>query len=310
MAHTHAHGAHDDGSGAAGNARTLLLALLLTGGFALVEFAGGWLANSLALISDAGHMVTDTAALALAAIAARVALRPADTRMSYGRGRADVLAGLANGIFMLVLVGLIALSAVQRLWQPAPVAGGMVIVLGLLGLLVNLLVLWVLHGGEQSLNLRGAMLHVIGDLLGSLGATAAGVVIWLTGWTPIDPLLSLLICGLIVLASVQLLREAINVLMEAVPRHLDLSRIGYAMAAVPGVQSVHDLHVWTLSAGRCALSAHVQIGRLEDWPGVLTGLQALLREQFGIDHATLQPEPAALPLYRMPYPPATEGGAP
>lgn len=307
MAHVHAHGA---GETATGNAGKLLLALSLTGSFALIEFAGGWLANSLALISDAGHMVTDTAALALAAIAARVALRPADTRMTYGRGRADVLAGLANGIFMLVLVVMIGLSAVQRLWQPAPVAGGTVIVLGVLGLAINLVVLKVLHGGEQSLNLRGAMLHVIGDLLGSIGATVAGLVIWLTGWTPIDPLLSLLICGLIVLASVQLLREALNVLMEAVPRHLDLAEIGYAMAAIPGVQSVHDLHVWTLGAGHCALSAHVQIGQLEDWPGVLTRLQALLREQFGINHATLQPEPAALPLYRMPFPPATEGGTP
>jgi cobalt-zinc-cadmium efflux system protein len=307
MAHVHA---HDAGETATGNARKLLLALSLTGSFALIEFAGGWLANSLALISDAGHMVTDTAALALAAIAARVALRPADTRMTYGRGRIDVLAGLANGVFMLVLVVMIGLSAVQRLWQPASVAGGTVIVLGLLGLAINLVVLKVLHGGEQSLNLRGAMLHVIGDLLGSIGATVAGLVIWLTGWTPIDPLLSLLICGLIVLASVQLLREALNVLMEAVPRHLDLAEIGYAMAAAPGVQSVHDLHVWTLGAGHCALSAHIQIGQLEDWPGVLIGLQALLRERFGINHATLQPEPAALPLYRMPFPPATEGGTP
>jgi cobalt-zinc-cadmium efflux system protein len=285
--HEHDHHNHDASGG-----RALRGALLLTLSFAGVEFIVGWWGGSLALMADAGHMLTDSTALGLAAVAAWVATRPADKRHSWGHGRAEIIAALINGVAMLVLVGIIVYNAFQRFQNPAEVRGLAVLVVAAIGLIVNLAVLKVLHGGEQNLNVRGAILHVLGDLLGSVAAISSGLVILLTGWTPIDPLLSLLICGLILFAALQLLRTALGVVMEQVPAALDLEEVRAAMEGVDGVIEIHDLHIWQISSERVALSAHVVLGDLATWPGLLDRLGGLLAERFGIDHPTLQPEPA------------------
>ncbi len=294
--HTHhaAHATHERQSA------RLVLALLITAAFAALEAVGGWWAGSLALLSDAAHMVTDSAALGLAAFAALVARRPPSARHSYGLGRAEVLVALGNGLFMLLVVAGIGYAAVQRLSTPQPVAGGVVVVIATLGLIVNLIVARILMRGAQTLNTRAALLHVIGDLLGSVAALLAGAVILLTGWMPIDPLLSLLICALILYSSFNLLREALHVLMEGVPPGVDLPEVGKSLAAVPGVLSVHDLHIWTLSSGLVALSAHVRVRDLKDWEQVLHELRALLHRRYAIEHVTLQPEPATHVLRPMP----------
>ncbi len=269
------------------------LALGLTFSFAVVEIGGGWLAQSLALLSDAGHMFTDASALAIALFAAWLSARPVSSRHSYGLGRAEVIAALINSVFMLVVVTGIVISAVQRLQTPRIVDGGIALGVATLGLVVNGIVLFTLSRGEQTLNTRAALLHVMGDLLGSLAAIIAGAVVLFTGWYPIDSLLSLLICGVILISSVRLLREVVGVIMESVPADLQLPDVGNALAAVPGVMSVHDLHIWTLSSGRTALSAHVVVEDLRQWPDLLYGLSQLLQNRFAIGHITLQPEPRA-----------------
>lgn len=268
----------------------LTFALLLTLGFAAVEAVAGWWSASLALLSDAGHMVTDSMALALAAVAARLAALPASDTHSYGLRRVETLAGFTNALAMLVVVGVIVWHAVERLVTPRAVDGMTVMLVAAIGLAVNVVVAWLLSRGEGNLNTRAALLHVLGDLLGSVAALAAGVVIHFTGWTPIDPLLSVLICGLILAATLRLLRQAVHTLLDGVPPRIDLPEVGAAMAAVDGVRSVHDLHIWSLDSRETALSAHIVLQRDGDWPEVLPRLQALLRERFGIGHVTLQPE--------------------
>ncbi|WP_231758023.1 cation diffusion facilitator family transporter [Microbulbifer elongatus] len=284
--HDHAHHCHTGSS-----VRPLVWGLVVTLVFALVEAIGGWLSGSLALLGDAGHMLTDSFSLALGAGAALLAQKPASREMSFGWGRAEVLAALANAVLMLLIVIGISLAAFDRLRDPQPVQGGMVMVIAAIGLMVNIAVAWVLHRGEQTLNIRGAMLHVMGDLLGSVAALVAGAVIYFTGWTPIDPLLSILICLLILFASVKLLRDAVDVLMQRVPRELSLPVVGEAMAVEEGVRSVHDLHIWRLDSSMIYLSAHIVVDDLATWPRVLKRLQGMLEQRFAVHHITLQPEP-------------------
>jgi cobalt-zinc-cadmium efflux system protein len=296
-AHSHPHGGrrHDDGHGHATSAtdpgarRALTIALVLTAGFAIVEAIGGWFAGSLALLSDAGHMITDAAALGLAIFAASIARRPPSARASYGYGRAEVLAAFVNAIAMLAVTAGIAIEAVRRLLDPVPVAGGWVVAIAVVGLAVNLVAAWVLSRTSQSFNTRGALLHVLGDLLGSLAAVVAGGVIVVTGWTPIDPILSLAVVLLILRSTWQLLRQSTGVLMEGVPEHLDYEAIGRSLAALPGVTDVHDLHIWHVSAEGVALSAHIVIARGEDWLTTMAQAQGMLSNQYGIRHMTLQP---------------------
>jgi cobalt-zinc-cadmium efflux system protein len=293
--HVHHHHAHP-------HRHALGFALLLTLGYAAVEAGVGLWSGSLALLGDAGHMVTDASALGIAALAARLALQPPSPRHSYGLGRIEVLAALLNALVMLGVVAFIAGEALERLQTPAPVQGVAVMVTAAIGLLINGSVAWVLTHGEATLNVRAALLHVMGDLLGSVAALAAGAVIWLTGWTPIDPLLALVICVLILYSTLNILREALHVMMEGVPLHMELADVGRAMAAVEQVRSVHDLHIWTLGSGRIALSAHVVLHRLSDWEQLLPQLERLLLERYGIDHVTLQPELTAQHVLRqMPY---------
>jgi len=292
--HDHHHEDHDHATHHQGARRTpgraLGLALILTLGFAVVEALAGWVSGSLALWSDAGHMLTDSASLALAAAAAHLALRPPSRRHSYGLGRAETLAALLNALLMVAVVTAIAAAAVGRFLNPTPVRGDLVTLVALVGLGVNLGAAWLLMGQGSNLNVRGALLHVLGDLLGSVAALVSGVVILYTGWTPVDPLLSLAIAGLILVSSLRLLREALHALLDGVPPELDLAAVGRAMAEVDGVRSVHDLHIWSLSAQHRALSAHLVLRRMQDWGGVLERERALLETRFGIDHITLQPE--------------------
>ena len=272
------------------NAHTLLWPLLLTLGFAVVEAIGGWLTGSLALLGDAGHMFSDSAALGLAWLGAWIAQKPASTKHSFGLMRAEVLVALTNGLVMLAVIIFIVVEAIERLHTPQPVQGAPVMLIAFIGLAVNLIVAWHLSRDQHSLNTRAALLHVMGDLLGSVAALVAGAVIYFTGWLPIDPILSLFISALILFSTFNLLREVLRVLMEGVPRHLDLSIVGNAMGKVAEVREVHDVHIWTLSSSVVALSAHVVLQDMEAWPRVLPALRKMLHERFAIDHVTLQPE--------------------
>lgn len=268
-----------------------MLATALTLGFAGVEATVGLWAGSLALVADAGHMVNDAAALGLAAGAAWLARRGASARHSYGLGRAEFLAALINSTALLALVAWLVVSAITRLQTPHAVQGVAVSLTAALGLALNLLVAWMLARGEKTLNTRAAMLHVLGDLLGSVAALLSGLVIAVTAWTPIDPLLSLGIGALILVSSLRLLRESVHGLMEGVPLDIDLQEVGQALATVPGVASVHDLHIWAVKSDVPVLSAHLVVHDLTEWEAVLERSHALLTKRFGITHTTLQPEP-------------------
>ncbi len=285
--HDHGHGHHHHGATAG---RPLRIALLITLLFAIVEAVTGLWSGSLTLLSDAGHMATDALALGLAALAAWVATRPPSDRHSYGLGRVEVVAAMFNALLMLAVVVGIAIEAVDRLNHPTAVRGGAVLGVASLGLIINVLVAWVLSRGESSLNVRAALLHVLGDLLGSVAAVAAGGIIMFTGWVIVDPVLALAVCVLLLYSSLQLLRESLHVMLEGVPHHIDLPAVGRAMAAREHVHSVHDLHIWTLSSGQIALSAHVVLQDMRHWDAVLAALREMLEHEFDIGHVTLQPE--------------------
>ncbi len=292
-AHLHAHHQGDAKHAHVAEGRNptaLAFALSLTLCFALVEVATGFIANSLALISDAGHMVTDAAALGLALLAQIIATRPPSAKHSFGFGRAEALAAFVNGLAMLAVVGWIVFEAVQRFSAPKPVQGGTVLLVAAIGLAVNLAVAWLLSRDQTSINARAALVHVMGDLLGSIAAITAGAVIWLTGWMQIDPLLSLLVSLLILKSTLAILGESYHALMEGVPHQIDYLKVGADLAAVPGVLSVHDLHVWDMSPGQPALIGHLHIRSLREWPEVLGLVKAMLLARHGIDHVTLQPE--------------------
>ncbi len=268
----------------------LPVALGLTLCFAGIEAAAGWWAGSLALLGDAGHMLTDSLALALATLAARLARTPPSHRHSFGLARIEVLAALVNAGFMLALVLGLSWNALARLAEPRPVAGEVVTWIAAAGLVLNIAVAWVLLRGTQDLNTRGALLHVVGDALGSVAALAAGLIVTYTGWMQADPLLTLVIGALILASTLRLAREALHTLLEGVPVGISLPDVGKRMASVEGALSVHDLHIWSLGAERIALSAHVVLRSLDQWQRVLAAMRTLLHDEFGIDHVTLQPE--------------------
>ena len=288
----HHHGAHHGTIGSRYGTGALVAGLCLTLAFAVVELFSGWLFGSLALMSDSGHMFSDATALAIAVVASRIARRPPGTRHTYGFARAEVVAAFLNGLLLLAIVVVIFVEAVRRLQNPSPVSGAGVMLVAALGLLVNLGVLYLLGRGERNLNTRAATLHVFGDLIGSVAALTAGAVIYVTGWQPIDPLLSIVIALLILVSTMRILREALHVLMEGVPLEIKLADVGQALAQLDGVRSVHDLHIWTIASGQVAMSAHVDVDALESWPAMLEQMRSLVRTRFGIDHVTVQPETA------------------
>jgi cobalt-zinc-cadmium efflux system protein len=289
--HHHGHG-HSHDHVDAGNERRVLWALLLTGGFMLAEVAGGLLAGSLALLADAGHMLTDSAALALSWYAFRVARRPATPARTYGHGRVQVLAALINGGALVVIAAWIAVEAARRLLEPAPVLGGPMLVVATLGLVVNVAAFLILHRkDETNLNLRGAALHVMGDLLGSAGAILAALVILWTGWTPIDPILSVVVALLILRGAWANMARAWHVLMEGTPEDLDVGFLRDDLAgSVPGVRDVHHVHAWSLVPGRTLMTLHASVEAEADHDAVLHGLQHALADRFGVRHATIQIE--------------------
>jgi cobalt-zinc-cadmium efflux system protein len=293
--HHHGHGAHGHGHQQSGKAHVLGIALAVTMAYAFVEAVSGWMFGSLALLSDAGHMFSDAAALGLAWFAGWIAQRPPGARHSYGLARAEVVAAFINSLALILVVVWITVEAIQRLQQPATVNGLGVMLVAFLGLLINLAVVLILSRAERNLNLRAALLHVASDVIGSVAALLAGAVIYATGWQPIDPILSFVIAVLILVSTIGLLREALHVLMEGVPRNVKLEDVGRHLARVPGVLAVHDLHIWNISSGRMAMSAHVDLDSLEQWPTILDESRRMLSERYGIDHVTLQPEIAGQP---------------
>jgi cobalt-zinc-cadmium efflux system protein len=300
----HAHGPRHGFGGAQEDAagrrraewRPLLWAFLITTLVLVAELVGGILTGSLALLTDAGHMLTDAASLGLALVALRVSGLPPNLRKTFGYHRFEILAALLNGLTLWAIVVLLVWEALQRLREPHPIAVvGMMAIAGV-GLLANLASALILGRiGGAGLNLRGALLHVRADLLGSVGTLAAGVIIWRTGWLAADPLASLLICGLILFSSWNLVRDAVNVLMESSPPGLDVEEIQRALTAEPGIRGVHDLHLWTVTSGFNALSAHVEADPELDREQVLRRLNFLLRERFSLTHTTLQIEEPRLP---------------
>jgi cobalt-zinc-cadmium efflux system protein len=257
----------------------------------LAEAIGGFLTNSLALLSDAGHMLADVASLVLALLALWFAARPVTTKKTYGYYRMEILAALANGAALVVISLLIAYEAFQRLKSPEDVKGFQVMLIALGGLAVNTVSAFVLHSAsEENLNMRGAFLHVMGDVLGSFGAIVAGLLIWRWGWMAADPLISVAMCLLIIYSSWQLIRESVNILLESTPSHINIRAVVDAMHTVTGVTDVHDLHVWTISSGMEALSAHVTIEPGVSHRAALEELQERLRAGFNIGHLTIQIE--------------------
>jgi cobalt-zinc-cadmium efflux system protein len=256
----------------------------------VAEAVGGWAANSLALLADAGHMLADVAALGLALLMARLARRPATPEKTYGYLRLEILAALANGAVLFVIVGGIAWESVQRFRSAQAINPTLLLVVATIGLIANAAALRVLHAGHgHSLNVRGAYLHVLGDLLGSVGAVAAGGIILATGWTIADPIVSLLISLLILGGAWRLVKDSVDVLLEAVPRHIALPDVAREIASVPGVASVHDLHVWTLTSGVVAMSGHAVVADPAVNQRVLEAVQARMAG-LGIRHVTMQIE--------------------
>lgn len=267
------------------------MVLVLTGIYMIAEAVGGWWTGSLALLADAGHMLTDVAALALALTAAWFSSRPATSNKTFGYHRLEILAALVNGVALVVISMLILYEAYQRWWLPPAVQGSVVMVVATGGLAINLLSAWILHGRHEiDLNMRGAWLHVISDALGSLGAIIAGALMWLYGWYAADPLFSALIGILIVWSSWRLIRESTNVLLEGTPAHINLAAVEDSILHTDGVANVHDLHVWTITSGREALSAHVIHAYDVSQPELLKELRAKLHDRFGVDHLTIQME--------------------
>ena len=288
--HPHPHHDHDhDHRQDGGRGRKLLFAFLLTLLMLLAEAVGGLWSGSLALLADAGHMMVDALALALAFVGARLALRPADARRSYGYGRLEVLAGFVNALTQFVLVGFIAYEAVSRLMHPGAILSGVMLVVAMVGLLVNLLVLRVLHGhAHDDVNMAGASLHVLGDLLGSFGAVLAALAVRYMGWNWADPMLSLLVSLLILGGAWRLLRKSAHILLEGVPEDLDVGEVEQALRqAEASIRDIHHLHVWQLASGSRMATLHAQVDS-GDGAGAVAAIHGLLRQRFGILHVTVQ----------------------
>lgn len=271
--------------------RRLSIVLCLTLFYMVAELVGGWWTGSLALLADAGHMFTDAAALILALSAVWFGSRPATSKKTFGYYRLEIIAALVNGVGLVVLALLIIYGAYERWLEPPVVKSGPMIIVATGGLLVNLISAWILHSKDEiDLNMRGAWLHVMGDALGSVAAILAGICMMVFSWYAADPLFSVLISLLIIWGSVRLIRESTNVLLEGAPAHINLAAVEDAILATEGVSDVHDLHVWTITSGRDALSAHVIHGHNISQPDLLKELRTKLHDRFGVDHLTIQME--------------------
>ncbi len=269
----------------------LKLALAISCVYFFAELIGGFLTNSLALLSDAGHMLSDIAALALSLFAFRIAKRPATVSSTYGYHRVEILAALLNGLTLWLIVGVIFAAAYNRFLDPPAVESYGMMIVALLGLLVNIVAAGILYGSHHhNLNLRGAFLHIVSDALGSVGAIAASLIMLFTGWYVADPLISILIGLLILHSSWNLIKESFSVLMQAVPKGIRLEDVQQALEGVEGVSKVHDLHVWAVTSDIFTLSAHAVVENGGDFHQVLNGIEDTLKERFNIEHTTIQLE--------------------
>jgi cobalt-zinc-cadmium efflux system protein len=292
------HGSHSHAPGQAHtsrhdtNERRMGLAALITGLFMFVEIAGGIISGSLALLADAGHMLTDLGSLSLAWFGFRLARRPADWKRTYGFDRFQVLIAFANGLALFAIAAWIVLEAVERLGQPQPVAGGIMMVVGAAGLAVNIIAFGLLHGADrENLNVKSAAIHVLGDLLGSVAALAAGAVIYLTGWTPIDPLLSILVAVIVLRSGWKVVEASGHILLEGAPHELDTRHIEPDLVAnVPGVVSVHHVHVWSITQERQMVTLHACVDEGLEGDRMVKAIKERLHTRFGLDHATVEIE--------------------
>lgn len=289
--HSHSHHHHGGTSSQPAPYRAIICSIVIIFLFAIVEAVVGNWSHSLALLGDAGHMGSDALALMVAAFAAWIATKPASSQHSYGLGRAETVAAWFSSLLMLILSIVIIVEAINRLHQHVVVNSLSLMIVAGLGIFINLGVALILAQGQRTLNIRAALLHVIGDLLGSIAALIAGAVIHYTQWYPIDPILSIFISVLIMVSSIRLLRESLQVLMEGVPPNINIQEVSTTLRSIPGINDVHDLHIWTLSSGVVVLSAHIDIHELSSWPTLLEALRNMIQHRYHIDHITLQPEP-------------------
>ncbi|NHF73171.1 cation diffusion facilitator family transporter [Paracoccus xiamenensis] len=295
--HNHAHGHNHDHDHdhshvpevTAANEKKILISFFIIFGFMLVEAAGGIISGSLALLADAGHMLTDAFALGLAYAAFRIGRRPADRRRSFGYARFEVIAGLINALTLFGIVGFILFEAVERFREPQPVLAGSMFVIAFIGMLVNLFVLWLLtRGDSEHVNVKGAVLHVMGDLLGSVGAIVAAVVIWFTGWTPIDPILSVFVSLLILRSGWALLKNTLDILLEGAPANADTDKITtHLLNNVPGVEAVSHVHIWQITSGRTLATLKIQPQAGADLGAMVAQVEAILKDTYGIEHPTV-----------------------
>lgn len=283
------HEAHDGHEPHETSTRRLLLALGLSLVFFVLQVITGFATGSLALLADSGHLLSDSVALGLALGAAWLAARPPSSRRTFGFRRAEVLAALANGLTLFGVAAVITFEAIERFQHPQTVNGGPMLIVAAAGLIANFISLRILGHGH-SLNERGAYLHVLGDLLGSFGVIVAAVLMLLFGWYQADPILSIVISGLVLISAWRLVREAVDVLLLAVPQSIDLTAVRRSLLAEPGVTAVHDLHVWTVSSGFVSLSSHITVSAASEPCDILTRLTSMLADRFGIEHTTLQVE--------------------
>ncbi|MEN3791749.1 cation diffusion facilitator family transporter [Fulvimarina sp. MAC3] len=304
--HKHGHGSHDHGHDHSGhshshgfkghahgaNEKRIAIAAVLTGTFMLVEVVGGLISGSLALLADAGHMLTDFAALTLGYFAFRLSRKPGDAKRTYGYDRFEVLVAFVNGLALFMIAGFIAYEAIVRLMSPDEILGDTMMAVAVAGLIVNIAVFFILHGADRdNLNIRGAVLHVLGDLLGSVAAiVAAGIIIW-TGWMPIDPILSVLVSIIILVAAYRLVRDAGHVLLEGTPQEIDVKALKTALvSSVDGLVEVHHVHIWSLTPERPMATLHACIEENADGPNIIRAIKAKLKERFSIEHATVEIE--------------------
>lgn len=290
--HSHQHDHSDDQGHSHGRAHgsqpatAVLKALVVTLVFMVVEAVGGFMANSLALVSDAAHMLTDSGALLLSLFVIWIARRPSTPTMSFGYHRVEILGALASGLAIWAIAGFLVYEAVVRMSSPPEVHGPMVFIIATIGLGANLISMKFLHGAHHNLNVRAAYLHLLADCLGSVGAMIAGGVIWATGWRPIDPIVTVVFSALMLFSSWELVKESLTILMESAPKHINPKDVQADLAAIATVQEVHDLHIWSVSSGKLALSVHL----ISKEPSVLARANEVLREKYGVMHTTIQVE--------------------
>jgi cobalt-zinc-cadmium efflux system protein len=289
--HDHGHGSHSHSHARGASETRLGLAALLTGAFMLAEVIGGVVSGSLALIADAGHMLTDFASLSLAWYGFHLARRPADWKRTYGYDRFSILIAFANGLALFAIAAWIVVEAVHRLATPSPVLGGIMLAVALAGLVVNVLAFLMLRGGAQNLNVRAATLHVVGDMMGSVAALAAGLVILATGWTPIDPILSVLVAVIILRSAYHVVRDSGHILLEGAPAGLDTREIAHDLkSSVAGVIDVHHVHAWSISEERPMVTLHARIRETAQPEEVAAALKGRLKQRFDVEHATVEIE--------------------